>query len=166
MIREETDHDLDAIRSINTEAFESPAEASLVDALRVQANPVVSLVAIEADVVVGHILFSPVTLPDRPDVTLMGLAPMAVAKDKQRSGIGSGLVEAGLAKCRKLNVDAVVVLGHPEYYPRFGFTPSTQFGFKSEYDVPDEVFMALELRPGALSGCSGQVRYHAAFGEL
>lgn len=166
MIRQETGSDLDAVRKVNTQAFESPAEASLVDALRERADPVISLVAVEADVVVGHIMFSPVMMPDRPDITLMGLAPMAVATDRQRSGIGSQLVEAGLAECRNLGVDAVVVLGHPEYYPRFGFVPSAQFGFRSEYDVPEDVFMALELRSGSLSGSTGQVRYHTAFNEL
>lgn len=147
-------------------AFESDAEAKLVDSLREQADPVISLVAVEHDVVVGHILFSPVTMDARPELKLMGLAPMAVTADRQRGGIGSQLVEAGLEECRRLGVDAVVVLGHPEYYPRFEFVPSTQFGFNSEYDVPDEVFMAIELRSGALAGASGQAQYHPVFASL
>ena len=111
-------------------------------------------------------MFSPATMPDRPELRLMGLAPMAVAAERQRIGIGSQLVEAGLDECRRLEVDAVIVLGHPEYYPKFGFVPSTQFGFKSEYDVPDEIFMAMELSAGALEGASGPAQYHPVFAGL
>lgn len=166
MIRSETKDDHAAVRRVNIDAFESSAEADLVDALREQADPIVSLVAVDEDDVVGHIMFSPVTMPDRPDLNLMGLAPMAVSTEKQRGGIGSQLVEAGLEECRRLNIDAVVVLGHPEYYPRFGFIPSVRFGFKSEYEVPDEIFMAMELRSGSLSECTGPAQYHTAFAEL
>lgn len=166
MIRPESSDDHDAVRRINKEAFDSDAEARLVDELREQADPIVSLVEVKDDEVVGHILFSPVTMDARPELRLMGLAPMAVTAGKQRSGIGSRLVEAGLEECRRLSVDAVVVLGHPEYYPRFGFVPSTQFGFKSEYDVPDEVFMAMELNAGALEGATGPVQYHPVFASL
>jgi putative acetyltransferase len=91
---------------------------------------------------------------------------MAVAPEHQRKGIGSALVRAGLERCRQLDFAAVVVLGHPEYYPRFGFSPSTRFGIGSEYDVPEDVFMATELQPGALSGKAGTVKYHAAFGDV
>lgn len=166
MIRSETNDDHAAVRRVIIDAFESSAEADLVDALREQADPIVSLVAVDDDDVVGHIMFSPVTMPDRPELKLMGLAPMAVSTDKQRGGIGSQLVEAGLEECRKLNIDAVVVLGHPEYYPRFGFIPSVQFGFKSEYDVPDEIFMAMELNAGALDGAIGPAQYHLVFAGL
>jgi putative acetyltransferase len=93
----------------------------------------------------------------------MGLAPMAVLPAHQRRGVGSSLVRAGLDVCRHRGVDAVVVLGHAAFYPRFGFQPASRFGIRSEYDVPDDVFMAIELRPGALAGPAGLVRYHAAF---
>ncbi len=96
----------------------------------------------------------------------MGLAPMAVIPSCQRNGIGSALVRAGLDQCRQLGYGAVVVLGHPEYYPRFGFTPAGQFGLRSEYDVPEEVFVALELDAGFLSGASGTVKYDPAFSSL
>ncbi len=96
----------------------------------------------------------------------MGLAPMAVAPEHQRKGIGSALVRAGLEQCKQLGFAAVVVLGHPEYYPRFGFSPSSRFGINSEYEVPEEVFMAMELQPGALSGKTGRVKYHAAFSNV
>ena len=164
-IRPEQEHDVSAVRSLNILAFETPTEANLVDALREQATPVVSLVAEENSTVVGHIMFSPVSLSGHPGLKVMGLAPMAVAQEHQRKGIGSALVRAGLERCKQLGFVAVVVLGHPEYYPRFGFSPSSRFHIDSEYDVPEEVFMAIELTPGALSGITGRVKYHAAFGS-
>jgi putative acetyltransferase len=85
---------------------------------------------------------------------------------RQKQGIGSRLVEAGLDECRRAGFDVVVVLGHPEYYPRFGFRPASIFGLRSEYDVPDPVFMAMELTPGAAMGVQGLVRYHEAFARV
>jgi putative acetyltransferase len=162
-IRAEEEADRAAVHAVNAAAFPTPAEADLVDALRAAGAARVSLVAEEDGAVVGHILFSPVTLPGHPGLALLGLAPMAVAPERQRQGIGSALVEAGLARCRELGCDAVVVLGHPEFYPRFGFVPSVRCGIGCEYPVPPEVFMLQELRPGALQGASGTVRYHPAF---
>jgi len=163
LIRAEKECDRDAVYAVNKSAFEMPSEADLVDVLRQQAQPVVSLVAEENGEVVGHIMFSPVSLSDHPNLKLMGLSPIAVAPVHQRTGIGSALVRSGLDQCRQLDFVAVVVLGHPDYYPRFGFLPSSQFGIDSEYDVPEEVFMAMELRPEALTGKTGRVRYHPAF---
>lgn len=162
-IRRERPEDIPEVRRVNQSAFDTALEADLVDALRQHARPIVSLVAVESDVVVGHILFSPVTLSSEPEVAIMGLAPMAVVPTRQRHGIGSALVRAGLEACRRLGGTAVIVLGHPGYYPRFGFVPASAFGLVSEYDVPDDVFMALELRAGALRGKAGMVRYHPAF---
>lgn len=161
-IRPEAPADVDAVRAMNVAAFDGPAEAALVDALRAAARPFLSLVADDAGIVAGHILFTPVEVPDVTTL-VMGLAPMAVRPDRQRRGIGSALVREGLEQCRNLHVAAVVVLGHPEFYPRFGFAPANRFGLRSEYDVPPEVFMALELVPGALKGAAGVVRYHPAF---
>jgi putative acetyltransferase len=166
LIRPEQPGDQAGVRAVNVAAFETPAEADLVDALRAQARPLVSLVAEEAGAIVGHILFSPVTLPGHPALALTGLAPMAVAPARQRAGIGSALVRAGLDACRRLPADAVVVLGHPGYYPRFGFAPGVRSGLGCEYDVPAAAFMVLELRPGALRGATGTVQYHAAFASL
>ena len=154
------------MHAVNVSAFETPSEADLVDALRAQATPVVSLVAEDDGGLVGHIMFSPVTLPEHPGLRIAGLAPMAVEPEHQRKGVGSALVRAGLEQCRQLGFGAVVVLGHPAYYPRFGFSSSRRFGIGCEYDVPDDVFMVLELQPGFLHGASGKVKYHAAFGEL
>ena len=166
LIRDEKEGDRDSVYALNVSAFENPSEADLVDALRQQARPVVSLVAEENGEVVGHIMFSPVSLSDHPNLKVMGLAPMAVLPVHQKTGIGSALVRAGLEQCRQLDYVGVVVLGHPEYYPRFGFSPSSQFGIDSEYDVPDEVFMAMELQPEALSGRTGRARYDPAFNNV
>ncbi len=166
LIRAEKDNDRDAVYAINASAFPTPSEADLVDALRDQAQPIVSLVAEEAGDVVGHIVFSPVILDGSPDLKIMGLAPMAVSPDHQNKGIGSALVKAGLKQCKQLGIEAVVVLGHPEYYPRFGFSPSSRFSIKSEYDVPDEVFMAMELQPQAFNNKTGTIKYHSAFNSL
>ena len=163
LIRPETAGDHEAVRTVNVDAFDTSAEAGLVDTLREQADPVVSLVADQNGGIVGHILFTPVKLTGYPNLRLMGLAPMAVAREHQRKGIGSALVDAGLEVCGKLGAIAVVVLGHPEYYPRFGFAPASTFGIDSEYDVPEEVFMIVELQAGALQRRSGTIKYHAAF---
>jgi len=166
LIRDEEQKDWAAVHDVIVSAFETPAEADLVDALREQAHPVVSLVAVEGGTIVGHIMLSPVSLSGHPGLKIMGLAPMAVAPEYQRKGIGSALVRTGLDRCKQLGFGAVVVLGHPEYYPRFGFSPSTRFGIKCEYEVPEEVFMVIELLPGYLRGASGTIKYHAAFSNL
>jgi putative acetyltransferase len=151
---------------VNELAFERPAESDLVAALRERAQSTISLVAEDKGVVVGHIMFSPVVLPQHRELKIMGLGPMAVVPAQQRTGLGSALVRAGLEQCRKLGFGAVVVLGHPDYYPRFGFSPAARFGIGCEYEAPQEAFMAIELQPGYLKGASGKVEYHAAFDEV
>ena len=163
IVRAEQLKDYASVRGVNASAFETTAEASLVDALREQAHPVVSLVAEEGGTVIGHIMFSPVSLSGHPGLRIMGLAPMAVVPEHQRKGVGSALVRAGLEQCRQLGFGAVVVLGHPSYYPRFGFLPSVRFGIACEYEAPEEAFMLVELQPGFLDGVTGTVQFHAAF---
>ena len=165
-IRAEEQDECAVVHAVHTSAFPTQAEADLVNAVRAQARPIVSLVAEDNRTIVGHILFSPVSLPGRPHLKIMGLAPMAVIPGFQGTGIGSDLVRAGLDQCRKLGIGAVVVLGHPEYYPRFGFLPAGRFGLRCEYDAPDEAFMAVELDPGCLRDASGTVEYGAAFSSL
>jgi putative acetyltransferase len=165
-IRPEHADDIFAVHAVNAAAFETSAEAKLVDALREQARPIISLVADDAAAIVGHIMFSPVTLAAHTRLSLAGLAPMAVVPSRQRQGIGSRLVREGLERCRQAGFAGVVVFGHAEYYPRFGFVPASRFGLRSEYDVPDDVFMVLELETGALQGKSGTIRYHAAFASV
>ncbi|MCC6212108.1 MAG: N-acetyltransferase [Burkholderiales bacterium] len=166
VVRAEEKGDHAAVHALNVKAFESAAEAKLVDALRERAQPVISLVAEHEQKIIGHIMFSPVSLTGQTNAKIMGLAPMAVAPERQRSGVGSALVQAGLDHCKRLGFGAVVVLGHPEYYPRFGFVPSTRFGIASEYNAPEEAFMVIELRPGYLHGTPGAIRYHAVFAAV
>jgi putative acetyltransferase len=165
-IREERPVDAEGIRAVNLAAFQTSTEADLVDALRHHAAPVISLVAEDDANVVGHILFSPVALVGEPRLALMGLAPMSVVPTRQRQGIGSSLVIEGLERCRRANAAAVVVLGHAEYYPRFGFIPASQLSLRCEYDVPENVFMVRELHDGALRGFSGTIRYHPVFAKF
>lgn len=166
-VRTEKTEDHKAVRRVNELAFARRNEADLVDALRANARPYVSLVAIIDEQVVGHIFFSPVSIESETGAfTAMGLAPMAVLPEYQNQGIGSQLVREGLKECERLGQDIVVVLGHPNYYPRFGFTPASLKGLRSEYDVPDEVFMVAELRSDALDGRLGLVKYHPKFNEV
>jgi putative acetyltransferase len=164
-VRPEAPGEQEAVRKINQSAFQQPQEAELVDRLRMHARPFVSLVAKSGGAIVGHILFTPVTL-EAYEGLLMGLAPMAVSPDVQRRGVGSALIRAGVEACRSLGVATIVVVGHPQYYPKFGFVPAARFGLRCEYEVPSEAFMALELAAGTLAGASGTVRYHPAFAEL
>ena len=163
-IRTETKQDHRAVWLVNEKAFGQRNEADLVDALRASARPYVSLVTVVDDRVVGHIFFSPVSIESEAGAFVaMGLAPMAVLPEFQNQGIGSKLVQEGLKGCQQLGHDIVVVLGHPNYYPRFGFMPASLKGLQSEYDVADEVFMVTELTVGALAGRHGLVRYAAEF---
>jgi putative acetyltransferase len=166
-IREERPDDVEEIWQVNSEAFETSAEANLVNSLRDSGCTFVSLVAEIEGKIVGHILFTPVKLSGNGNtLKLMGLAPMSVLKPFQNKGIGSELVKAGLELLKSQGYDAVVVLGHPEYYPRFNFVPSITYDIKSEYDVPDDVFMILELAPGSLDNHKGIVKYHQAFNSV
>ena len=115
---------------------------------------------------VGHIFFSPVSIESAASsFTAIGLAPLAVLPEFQRQGIGSLLVQHGLKECLRLGFPVVVVLGHPRYYPRFGFSPAKSKGLDCEYPVPDEVFMVAELSPGALRGRTGLVKYRPEFAD-
>lgn len=165
-IRDETTADRTAVFDLNASAFSGDAEALLVDVLRETADEYISLVAVDNQRIVGHIMFTPVTLDAFDGLRLMGLAPMAVSPSLQRTGIGSELVTGGLQRCTSREIGAVAVLGHPEYYPRFGFTPSSQWGIKSEYDVPENVFMILELSSNYLRGHKGTIRYNKVFAKL
>jgi putative acetyltransferase len=166
-IRPERKEDFSVIRQINRKAFHTDAEANLIEALRKSKVPIISLVAEYNDIVIGHILFSEVSLDGHcPDILISGLAPMAVLPEYQRKGIGSQLVNEGINICLDAGYPAIVVLGHPLFYPRFGFEPSVNFKIKSEFDVPDEVFMIKELTKDALTNCSGTIIYHAAFKQF
>ncbi len=166
-IRPEQHKDLAGIRRVNERAFGQPNEANLVDALRAHGKVTLSLVAEQDNKIVGHVLFSPVTIESEGKLfSAIGLGPMAVLPEYQRTGIGSALINQGLEQCREAGHVCVVVLGHPEYYPRFGFVPASKHGIKCEYNAPDEAFMVIELRQGALRGRSGTVKYQPEFNEV
>ena len=166
VIREEQSDDADQIRIVNERAFGQPAEAAVVDALR-GLDGAISLVAVADDRIVGHILFTAVSVEgEAPQGSGMGLAPMAVLPDYQRSGIGSQLVKAGLDACRSRGHSFVVVVGHPAYYPRFGFVQASYKGLEYAHPVPSEAFMAIELRRDALHRRSGRVHFHPEFDRV
>ena len=162
-IRFEQINDIEQINNVHLIAFETDTEANIVDALRNAGVVLISLVAEKNGEIIGHILFSPVTLDG--DTKIMGLAPMAVLPNWQGKGVGAKLINEGMKACEKAGYEAVVVLGHPDYYPRFGFEPSVNFKINSEYDVPPEVFMVKELKKGALKDKTGTVKYHQIFNE-
>ncbi len=163
-IRPEEPRDHAAVREINLRAFGTNLEADLVDAVRPTAKPLVSLVAELDGAVVGHILFTPVTVRDGETTSsAIGLGPMAVLPEVQRRAIGSRLVEAGLEACRELGENAVVVLGHAYYYPRFGFRPAAELGLHYRGPDFDPFFFVAELENGALEGLRGMVEYLPEF---
>ncbi|MEG4913335.1 N-acetyltransferase [Microcoleus sp. B7-D4] len=163
-IRTEKPEEVEAVRNINIAAFGRENEANLVARLRGIASTF-SFVAVESDRIVGHIFFSPVVVEGKcsRNVLIQGLAPVAVLPNYQRQGIGTLLIREGLKECGRSGFQAVVVLGHPEFYPRFGFIPASRKSLKCEYDVPDEAFMVLELESGSLQDCSGTVKYRSEF---
>lgn len=168
IVRRETPSDTSLVRQVNELAFGQPAEADLVEALRRGCTDALSLVAEDDTVVVGHILFTPVAIESaHRRITGMGLAPMAVRPDRQRQGIGSQLVRYGMETLRGRGCPFVVVVGHPEYYPRFGFEPASVHGVASQWEgVPDAAFMISVLDAQAMAGVSGVARYREEFDEV
>jgi putative acetyltransferase len=166
-IRPERPEDASQVRIVNELAFEQPTEANLVDRLRQACDESLALVA-EDDGVVGHILFTPVVIESAGRrVRGMGLAPMAVLPARQRQGIGSKLVRRGLEILRERGCPFVVVIGHPEYYPRFGFEPASLHGLACQWEgVPDAAFMISILDADAMAGVSGMARYRNEFDEF
>lgn len=159
-IRPEAPSDAPGVRLVNEAAFGRRDEADIVDRLRAEAATYLSLVAIEADRAIGHIAFSEMTMkPPRPDRLALGLAPMAVLPERQREGIGSVLVREGLSACRRAGADLVFVLGHPAYYPRFGFEPAAKYSIRCAFEVPPEAFLVHALHPEALYGAEGVAHY-------
>jgi putative acetyltransferase len=163
LVREETPLDLEAIREVNRRAFGQGDEARLVDALRDGGYARLSLVAEEGGRVVGHVLFSDLPIVMQAGaLQALALAPVAVLPERQRQGIGSRLIREGLRACSEAGHPAVVVLGHADYYPRFGFSAWLAERLQAPFSGPS--FMALELVPGALAGVTGEVRYPPPFG--
>lgn len=166
-IEKEANEDITAIHQVNLAAFKQPNEAVLVDTLREAGALTYSLVAKEQGRVIGHLAVSPVTITDEDkEYHAVGLGPVAVSPSRQKTGIGKALINHLIDHVLLQSDNLLVVLGHPEYYPKFGFKPSLPFRIKCEYDVPAEAFMVLELKPGALTEISGVVRYHKAFSQV
>ncbi len=163
LIRSELTEDRDAIRRVNLEAFGGDAEADLVEALRDQGYVELSLVAERDGLVIGHLLFSAIKIvAGETTLKALSLAPLAVLPEFQRLGIGRQLVEEGLQTCRELGHQIVLVLGHPRYYPRFGFSPDLAQLIESPFGG-GEAWMGLELCPGALRGVRGRVEFSPPF---
>ena len=165
-VRREVAKDIDSIRYVNEQAFGQKEEAELIDKLRNRSAVTLYLVAVQEDQIVGHILFSPVIIESEcASFEAITLAPMAVLPTYQRKGVGSKLVRAGLEECRRLGHEIIVVLGHPDYYPRFGFVLAKPIGIDCEFEAPEEAWMILELREGALAGRRGIVKFQPEFNE-
>lgn len=166
-IRPERNIDYAAVRMLNSLAFQGEIEGSIVDKIRSSCDEVVSLVAVEDSKVIGHILFSPVTAKSGENQVLgMGLAPMAVLPEYQNRGVGSALISDGLKRLEDRQCSFIVVLGHKDYYPRFGFEVASKYGLRTEWDgIPDEAFMVLFLKESAELNISGVVKYRSEFNE-
>lgn len=162
MIRDATPHDHAAIRQIERHAFGQDDEANLVEQLRADGDALVELVAATDIALQGHILYSPLKIErDGEILQCAALAPVAVLPAFQRAGLGKALIAAGNARCAALGLSAIIVLGHPSYYPQFGFSAAAAESLQAPFSGP--AFMALELRPEALKA-GGHVRYARAFG--
>lgn len=165
LIRPELEGDIPFIRRLNADAFGRNLEGALVDRLRARGALVVSRVAEVDGIVAGHIALTRVT-SDGAALSGTGLGPMAVLPELQRAGIGSRLVRAGLEACAAAGFGYVVVLGHPDFYPRFGFVPASLFGMDCKWPVPDEAFMVRELLTGTLDAVHGRIEYQPEFDEV
>lgn len=159
-IRDEHPTDVASIRDVNTRAFGRDQEANIVDALRSNGAVLLSLVAVEEEGVVGHIMYSQATVGD---VVGAALGPMAVVPERQRQGIGGELVKTGTERLRKAACPFLIVVGHPAFYPRFGFQPASAHGLSCEWGVPDEAFMVIVLDEPLMRTVSGRARYRVEF---
>lgn len=163
LIRDEKPGDLLAIRAVNVRAFGQEQEANLVDALRSGSAVLLSLVATVNDRLIGHILFSPIVVGDMKGAAL---APMAVLPEHQRQGVGNSLVRAGIQRLTDVDCPFVIVLGHADFYRRFGFRPASGRAVRCEWNVPDEAFMMLVLDEAKMHGVSGVAQYRREFNRL
>jgi putative acetyltransferase len=166
-VREELAADIEAIRAVNFAAFSRPDEGAIVDALRVNGAVWLSLVATLSGRVVGHALYSPVCIDgEEGEIIGAGLGPMAVLPEHQRNGIGSKLIHTGSEKLKQSGCPFIVVLGYPEYYPRFGFQPAGIHQIRCQWDVPDNVFMILFLDERKMRGITGLAKYRDEFAPV
>ena len=165
-IRHEKPEDVPFVSSVLSQAFKRGSEAKLAEKLRRACREHLSLVAEDNGTIVGHIMFTPVHIRNDRLVKGMGLAPMAVIPARQRCGIGSLLVKAGLHILQEKGCPFIIVLGHPDYYPRFGFQPASRFKIRSQWDgVPDEAFMILVMDDKVMQDVSGVATFRSEFNE-
>jgi putative acetyltransferase len=167
-IRKEEEKDHKQIFEVNKLAFQQENEGKLIEKIRKNENfiPELSIVAEIDNRIVGHILFSKIKIVGKSVYESLALAPMAVIPEFQRKGIGSELVKKGINKAKKLGFDSIIVIGHKEYYPKFGFQNASRWNIKCPFEVPDEVFMAIELTEKAFEGKAGTVEYPDEFNEV
>ena len=163
-IRKERAADVAAIRDVNKRAFGQEQEGNIIDALRANGAVLLSLVAVLNDEIVGHIMYSPAILGGQVEGAALG--PMAVLPEYQRQGIGTKLVEAGNEQLKETGFPVVVVVGHADYYPRFGFERASPHGIECEWEVPEEAFMLFVLDAGKMSGVSGLAKYRHEFSSV
>ena len=169
-IREETETDFSITEKLIETAFKNAEFADhnehiLVQSLRKSSAfiPELSLIAEIEDKIVGHILFSKIMILGTMEFESLALAPVSVHPEFQKSGIGGKLIQEGLKKAKELGYESVIVLGHKDYYPKFGFRKASEWDIKCPFEVPDESFMAIELKKDTLVGKSGTVRYSEVF---
>ena len=163
-VRDEYQGDIPAIRDLNKRAFEQDQEANIIDALRSNRAVMLSMVAISDGQVVGHIMYSPISIDGK--VSGAALGPMAVLPEYQGQGVGSELIKKGNQRLRNDGCPFIIVLGHSEYYARFGFEPASMHEITCEWDVPDNVFMVLILDEAKMRGISGVAKYRPEFSSV
>ncbi|MEQ8524226.1 N-acetyltransferase [Gracilimonas sp.] len=165
-IRAEQHTDYQQVYKVHQKAFGQEEEGQIVERIRKSGGfvPELSLVAEIDGAVVGHILFSKITIETKQgDKESLSLAPMAVLPDFQKQGIGGQMIKAGIQKAVELGFDSIIVLGHADYYPNFGFEKASKWKITCSFEVPDEAFMAIELKEDALANSAGKVVYPPAF---
>jgi putative acetyltransferase len=169
VIEAETEGDYEQITKLHTVAFSRDGEARLVEKLRKTSIyiPELSLVAKYRNTIIGHILFYPIKINTRrKKCNSLALAPISVIPRFQNGKVGSRLISEGLEKAKKLGFKSVIVVGHSEYYPRFGFEKASKYGISAPFDVPDNAFFAIELEKDGLKNCSGTIEYPSEYNEV
>ncbi|MDD2665591.1 MAG: N-acetyltransferase [Methanocellales archaeon] len=166
-IRKGEEKDYKKVYEVNCLAFQQENESKLIEKIRKGKNfiPELSLVAEIEDEIMGHILFSRINIFGDSVFDSLALAPMAVSPEFQKKGIGSNLIKKGIEKAKELGFDSIIVLGHKEYYPKFGFQRASKWNIKCPFEAPDEAFMAIELTERAFEGKAGTVKYPDEFME-
>lgn len=165
LIRPETAADAAAIRHVHLTAFPTSAEADLVERLRADGKAVIALVAQDGESIVGHVLFSPLTLEPLAGTVGLGLGPLAVLPDHEKHGVGRRLIQNGLAASRQWGAGFVVVIGDPPYYTRFGFEAAEKYGLRSGFEAGN-AFMVFKLESGALPPPGTLVKYAPEFSVM